>query len=89
MGRPHCGHRLARGSISALQLGQLATLESPLLMTGKITGRPAVVQRGENSPKDSRIEPLNLPMPGEPPNMNVARLLFPLRSHSDGRGGSE
>jgi len=35
---------------------------------------------------DSRIEPLNLPMPGEPPNLNVARLLSPLRSHSEWEG---
>ena len=40
----------------------------------------------ENSPKASRIEPLNLSMPHELPNINAARLLFPLRSHSDGRG---
>ncbi len=32
------------------------------------------------------MDPLNLPMPHDLPNMNAARLLFPLRSHSDGRG---
>ncbi len=40
----------------------------------------------EYSPKNSRIEPLNPPMPHDLPNMNAARLLSPLRSHSDGRG---
>ena len=42
--------------------------------------------RSENSPKASRLAPLNLPVPTTLSSTREDRLLFPLRSHSDGRG---
>ena len=48
---------------------------------------PSPRPSGERLPRsNSRIEPLDLPMPHGLPNMNAVRLLSPLRSHSDGRG---